>query len=497
MKLRSVNFVQLFFTCKNDSCLCIKKYIYLFVLLNSCFVSSFSQSNASIVCRFGFTFEISSQKSWGYDHPVVLSVSPRTSADLNGLKVNAIIEAINDKSTQGETYETIFSWLQNSANNQIKLRVSNLGETDKLLFLTAHCGLSNALTEKDLVDVYTFYSLENAQTRSFVCPFKTSVTQSVGLKQYKTFGFSNQNSNNVQLEKSINAVIRENLEKKGLIYSEKNPDLLVISYYSHKKNPNYHSAANADKFPIECRYNLITRRMENLPIYCNPLIHPNQAEYFLSFGFRLMDPKIQSDSNMIWECEASEFLQTNYSLSDYVQFHVPLMLMQYPYLRSTEFARFFYSRMRYNYTGINYNMDKLKEIIDVDRFSPAAQLNLQAGDLIDKINGIKINSNPKSADSNYKQFIYKTMYLRDTKTCFTNAEGFSKCMYWEKLNYAQIYDEFRKPEFSACFSYLFYFEPYINLSGTNIIRFTIIRGKQKKEVKITPVIVEEEIFENR
>jgi hypothetical protein len=474
----------------------MKKFIYLLVFLNFQLVS-FSQSDSSVVCRFGFAFEISVQKSWGYDHPVVLSVSPRTSADSEGLKANDIIEAVNDKSTKGETYETVFSWLQNSANDRIKLKVSNLEETDKVLFLTSRCSLKNALTEKDLVDVYAFYSLEDAQTRLFTCPFKTSVTQSVNLRQYKTFGFSNQNVTNAQLEGIINTAIRKSLEKKGMKYSGNNPDLLIASHYSHKKNPNYRSNGNADKFPIECRYNMNTRLMENLPIYYNPLIHSSQAEYLLNFGFCLIDPRRPSNDNTIWECEASELLQINYSLGDYAQFHIPLMLMQYPYLRSADTSRFFYSRMRYNYTGINYNINKLKEIIDVDKLSPAAQAGFQSGDVIEKINGIKINGNPKSADSDYKQFIYKTMPLRDSKTRFTNAEGFSKCMYWGKVNYAQIYDEFRRPEFSTCFSYLFYFEPYINLSGTNIVNFNIVRGKQKQEVKVRPVIVEEEVFENR
>jgi hypothetical protein len=65
------------------------------------------------------------------------------------------------------------------------------------------------------------------------------------------------------------------------------------------------------------------------------------------------------------------------------------------------------------------------------------------------------------------------------------------------MNYAQIQDELRKPEYSTAFSYLFYFEPYINLSGTNIIRFSIIRGNQKAEAKIRPVIYSEEVFSNK
>jgi hypothetical protein len=237
--------------------------------------------------------------------------------------------------------------------------------------------------------------------------------------------------------------------------------------------------------------------MENLPIYYNPLIHSNQAEFFLTLGIRVVDTKKSDNGGLVWECEANELLQSYYSLDDYSKLHIPLMFMQYPYPKSTDVARFFYGRSRYNYTGIQFNMDNMKEIVSIDPSSPAAQVDIQPGDVIEKINGIKFNNNTKSADSNYKQFILKTMHLRDQKTQFTNADGFTRCMYWGKLNQAQIYDTFRKPEFSAAFSYLFYFEPYINLSGTNIVSFNIARGKHKSEIKVKPVIVEEEVFENR
>jgi hypothetical protein len=473
----------------------MKKWFLLFVFLTGN-LASFSQTGVSPVCRFGFTFEISLQKNWGYAKPVVLTVSPNTSNNAD-IHVNDIIETINGKSTEGESYETIYSWLQNSANEQVSLGISNLDEKNKTRTLTKYCHFKNALAERDLAEVYAFYSLENTQNRAFTCPFKTKVSPSVNLLQYQTFGFPQPDPKNLQLENLINSAIRKCLEQKGLKYTDRNPDLYVQTHYSHKKNPNYRSNALADKFPVECRYNLNTQTMENLPIYYNPLIHSNQAEFFLTLGIRLVDIKRQDNNGLVWECEADEMLQAYYSLDDYSVFHIPLMLMQYPYLKSTEDAKFFYSRSRYNYTGIHFNMDNLKEIVGIDQSTPAAQANIQPGDVIEKINGIKFINDPKSADNNYKQFIFKTMSFRDSKTQFTNAEGFTRCMYWEKLKYAQIYDEFRKPEYSTAFSYLFYFEPYINLSGTNIISFSIARGKHKAEIKVKPIIVEEEVFECR
>jgi len=472
----------------------MKQLVFLLALLN-CYVISISQENQMVVCQYGFTFEISVQKNWGYLQPVILSVVPNSSAEAAGLRSNDIIEKINEKSTTGENIETISSWLHNS-NFQIQLNVSNLKERDHKIIVNKECRLKNSLSEKDLANVYSFYSLEDVQTHAFTCPFKTSVNTETNLMQYSSFGFAAPDSENIELEKNINDAIRKSLEEKGLKYTTINPDLMIKTYYSQMANPNFRNNPQAEKFPLVYRYNVYKKTMEKIPIYYNPLIHTDQAKFFLKFGIKLIDNK-KNINLTIWECEANELLQSNYSLSDYAEFHIPLMFMQYPYMKSKETAQFYYSRSKYNYTGIHFNIDNLKEITEVDSSSPAAKSEIKAGDIIEKINGINFVNNVKAADNNYKQFIYKTSSFRDQSTQFTNAEGFTRCMYWDKMKYAQIQDEFRKPEFSTTFSYLFYFRPYINLSGTNIISFNIKRGSWKEEIKVRPVIITEEIFENR
>lgn len=472
----------------------MKRFVFLLTFLNLCF-AAFSQADPKFVCEYGFTFEISTQKSWGYRQPVVLSVTPNSSADAAGLRISDIIEKINGEPVAGENIETIISRLQNS-NNPIQLTISNLSESRQIRTIDKYCHLNNSLTESDLAIVYSFYSLEDTQTREFICPFRTTAGQENDLILYKSFGFAPLDRKNLELEKAINAAIQKTLEQKGLKYSEKNPDLIVQTKYSYSTNPNFRNNVDADKLPVVCRYNVTTKKMEYLPVYFNALIVSNQARIFLKFGIQLIDNKKNSKA-IVWECEADELLKSDYPLADYAEFHVPLMFMQYPYMKLTETAQFYYSRSKYNYTGIHYNIDNLKEIAEVSASSPAANAGIQAGDIIEKINGIKFINNAKTADNNYKQFIFKTSPLRDPAVQFTNAEGFTHCMYWDKMKYAQIQDEFRKPQYSTVFSYLFYFEPYINLSGTNIVTFNIIRGKEKKEIRINPEVYSEEIFENR
>jgi hypothetical protein len=171
------------------------------------------------------------------------------------------------------------------------------------------------------------------------------------------------------------------------------------------------------------------------------------------------------------------------------------MMMQYPFAKTDGEAKFLLQRFKYNYTGINYNLDNLEYIFSVDDESPAAKGGIREGDWVKKINDIQTNDNLVDAEEKYKNFIYKTFDLRDLKTLFTNAYGFTRCAYWDKLKYAQIAEIFKKPDFQATFAYLFYFEPFINLSRTNIVAFDIQREKEKIRFSIQPEIKYEETFE--
>ncbi len=474
----------------------MKRVFFLFFSL--IVFSAYSQQPSDFVCRLGFTFEMSLQDSWGKNKPIILSVDPLSPADAAGLKVNDIIETINNTSTENQMSNDISIWLQNGTSEDLHLTVSNLSYRNKSVVLHKDCRLANSLNEKNLASVYSFYSLEDVQERSFICPFKTTLNTGINLMNYKTFSFTDVDPNNRELEEIINESIKKSLEQKGLVYQEGNSDLIVATYYSYNKNLNYEGNPNAEKFPLASRYNAENDRFETLPIYYHPLINQRQAKYLLSLGIRLIDRMRSAGSNLtvVWECEANEMLSADYPLNNYSTFHLPLMLMQYPYPQTQETAQFMYSSMKYNYTGLNYNIDNLKEIVDVDRYSPAYQASIKPGDEIEKICGIKIENNSKTASDLYKQFIYKTMNFRDPKTVYTDASGFTQCMFWDKLKYAQIADEFKKQENATLYSYLFYFESYINLSTTNILTFDIRRGKEKINVKVTPAIRMEKMFSN-
>ncbi|MDR1720008.1 MAG: DUF4136 domain-containing protein [Dysgonamonadaceae bacterium] len=474
------------------------KPLLLFLVSITVYSFVYSKPVEEYVCQLGFTFEMSQQAGWGQNKPVVIAIQPLSPADAAGLKVNDIIESINFAPTEGQMVNIIHDWLYNNTDDQIRLTVSNLKYSNKDLTLFKDCKLANAINEKDLAYSHAFYSLEDVQLRNFTCPFKTNVNSEVNLMKYKTFTFPMIDENHKDLENIINEEIKSFLEKIGLTYVTESADLIVHTYYSYNKNLNYEGNVNADKFPTACRYNVHSSTIETLPIYYHPLINQRQAQYFLNFGIRLIDRRRSANNNLfvVWECEANEMLSGDYRLEAYSKFHIPLMLMQYPYIKTREAAHFSYKKIKYNYTGLNYNIDNLKEIVDIDRFSPAYQASIRPGDEVERICGIKLEGDSKEASNAYKQFIYKTMPLRDSKTTYTDASGFTKCMFWDKFQYVQVAEAFKNPEYKTMYAYLFYFEPYINLSGTNILFFEIKRGKDKFSVKVTPTVRVEQVFEN-
>ncbi len=412
-----------------------------------------------------------------------------------GLKMNDIIERIGGIPVEGHYSESILAMLQEE--KFIKLTVSNIGYKNKEITFSKDCDLLDAINEKQMISAFSFYSLEDVQERTFACPFKTTVKQNqeINFLNYKTFGFE---KDSPRTDNYLNNLIKTVLEKKGFIYSAVKPDLYISIVYSYRKNEDYILSDNKEKLPLEWRYNINTKMFDKLPIYYNPLIHERNAEQFLTFTIRFTDPKYLAEKEplTVWECTANESLAGAYPIKIYADVNIPLMLMQYPYPQTFEKARFHYFKKKYNYTGINYDMDNFQKIIYVDPVSPASQAGIEAGDMIQKINEIKTVGSPQKLSSNYRRFIDQTMSFRDEKTKYTDINGYDKCMFWDVFSYPKVEEEIKKPEYSSVFSYLFNFEPYINMLSTNIISFDLKREKQQLNIQVEPIIMEFDLFEN-
>ena len=498
--------------CYRNLFLCMKKLVPLptkkdnhmkrIIFLSFCLVLSlfsFAQNQAQI-CKLGFTSEMSNRYYWGLSKPVVTSVSANSPAAKAGLKVNDIIERIAGQETAGLSADQVFAMLQE--DKFIKLTISNLKYRNKEITFSKDCKLAGAINEEDLATSFSFYSLEDSQERGFTCPFKTTVKQcpEVNYMNYKTFSLAPDTWGPIEgkAHDSLNEQLIKGLEGMGLTYKKENPDLYISASYIFRNNYEYEPNGSRDKLPYEWRYNLHTGKFDLLPIYYNPLIHVRNIQSYVTVNVRFFDRKYSTEKEpfIVWECSATDALAEPYPINEYATINIPLMLMQYPFPQTFETARFRYLRQKFNYTGINYDAENFKKVFHVDPVSPSAQAGIQAGDVIQKINDLKTEGDARKLSSSYRAFIDKTMPFRDEKTRYTDINGYSRCMYWNVFDYPKVEQEIRGSKSKAVFSYLFNFEPYVNMLSVNFVLFEIKRGKETLNIQVDPIITEIEYFQN-
>ncbi len=457
--------------------------------------TGYAQSRNAEICRLGFTYDISQSNNWGTLKPVVTGVTPYSSAELAGMKQGDVVEAIDGVSVADISSEEIGELLNPAGKSDVILTISNLSTESKQVMVKKDCKKANSITEDQLATAFSMYSLETTGERIFTCPFKTVATSdSVNFGKFRTFAFAPIDENNRKLETAINECIEKELTKKGLKVDATQPDILVQTFYFFDKNPNF---KGANKIMVEkehtYRFNCAQSKMDVFPFLGSSAAEA-EAEYLLQFGFRMVDQAL-IPGRILWECEANELLEESYRLEEYAHVHVPLMLMQYPYVKYGRNVTFKVSQKAYNYTGLSYDIDRLALVTKVDANSPAYVAGLRQRDVIEKINGNKMDYSAEEFTAGYKNFISQTMKYRNPKTQFTDAGGFKRCMYWDTFSYPKVADALHDAANVGAFSYLFYYAPYIDPTGNNACTFSVKRGKNKMEFVVRPTIRKEVTIE--
>lgn len=458
----------------------------LLVVLSVCTVSA--QKNDPKICRLGFDYEISQSNHWGKNKPVVMKITPYSSAELAGLKIFDIIEKINGISVTDIAVDEIPQLLNPVNEKEVLLTIRNLGTGNKQILIKKDCKKQHAITEEQLATAFSMYSVETSYEREFICPFKTIITpDSVDFSQYHTFAFAPIDENNRNLETVINDAIKKELLKRGLKIDIHQPDFLIQTFYFFDKNLNY---VGQNKVQVQkkniYRFNSTHNKMEQLP-FLNPSSSEAEAEFLLQFGIRIVDQK-GVEGRILWECEANELLEKSFHMDEYARIHVPLMCLQFPYTKYSNNVPFKVKKLSYNYTGIHYNIDQLNEVVSVDQNSPAHLAGVRENDIVERINHHKTNYSAEEFSEAYKKFITNTLPYRDVNSIFTDVNGFNYCMTWEPSEYAEIAETAQGKEYLPAFSYLYFFTPYINPSGNNACTFNIQRGKEESEIIIRPTI---------
>lgn len=469
----------------------MSKILSLFLILFT--FSLFAQSqNYEKNCYYGITFEVSKNQNWGYGELVITGVEPNSPAEKSGIKIDDIIMEINDKATYLRDNQTIANWLfDEKYNPEVSFTIRNMNTYFKEYPLVRKCIAVNSVSEKQLSEIYSFYSLENTNQQTFKLPLHVDTNDEVDFTDYHTFDFYEAGKSISAIDRHITSLLEKELESKGLVRDTSDPDIVVQAYYSYSPNPKYTGLSGPNYIPFSVRYDCEKEQLVSLPIFnTSDTKMESAAQYIVEYGFSFYDRKYVDSTKLtqIWDCNIKDYLSAKYSLEDYVKFHTPLMLKQFPYTKDKSEALYIVERNKYNYTGLYYDANDLGHINDIDFNSPAYIAGLRPGYIIEKINNKKFERNKDNLSEGYKIFIDDTMVFRDQTTRFTNAEGFPDCMFWSTGYYSDIAKEFNKSNYLTQFSYLYNFESYINNKGDNKIIIEAWDGLQKRIFQVTPQI---------
>jgi len=467
----------------------MKRY-FLAIFILSLFTTIQSQEMS---CRFGFGYEIGTSQNWGKDKLVITSIFANSPAERAGIKPFDIIEEVEGAPITEDALDDIYPFLNPEGKDIVELTIKNIGDGVRKEKIIKECRSLHSLSEYQLCTAFSMYATEYTHERLFSCPFVTSQTQDpVDFAEFKTFCFLKNNDNQPDLVLKISELIQKELEKKGLVYDPVNPDMMVHLHYSFTKNTNYkpktpvRTKNEPEKNVDVYRYDMTNDRMVKMP-FLPPGTLESEAEYLMKLGFRLEDRKF-TVGRLLWESEINELLNESFSLEEFAIVHIPLMSLQYPYMKYGRNVQFRLSKKQYYYTGINYFIDNIAVVASVDPYSPAANAGIRPFDQLDAINDKRMDRTVKQFTASYHNFIINTLKYKDVNTRFTDANGFPDCMNWNTLQYPKIVQAFNNKKNLTAFSYLYSFAPFINPSENKACSFKLKRGKEKLEFIIHPEI---------
>ncbi|MDR3268441.1 MAG: DUF4136 domain-containing protein [Tannerella sp.] len=452
---------------------------------------------ADVSCRLGFSYEISNNIHWGKDKPVIMKVYPHSPAETAGIIQNDIIEKIDGVSVTEIPIDDVDSLLTATENSRLELTVRNFSSPSRVVSITKECYSNRALNESQLATAFAMYSLERTHDRLFICPFVTTTTDDpIDFLHFGSFDFTVVEDSRISgIESTVNEILKTELTQKGLQYNPLNPDFLIHTYYTFNENPRFKHKNKAAKEQASIfRYDITRDKVTGFPFY-ESSAPESEAEYILQLGIRFVDRRFTA-GRILWECEANEMMSAPFAIKEYAAIHIPLMCMQYPYVKYNRNAQFILTKKAYNYTGINYGIYRLNEVVDVDPNSPAFEAGIRPHDIIEKIENKRMDHTAGEFTAAYHQFLAGTLKYRDSKTRFTDANGFQECMYWDPSKYAQITKAFNDDKHHmTAFSYLYFFEPYINRSGNSSCTFDLRRDGEKLQIVLRPLFHSEKTIE--
>ena len=464
------------------------KRLYHTTLLVILALCSFALTMQAQKAYVGLEYQLSYNDNWGANRPVILTVYPNSPAAQTGLRSGDIIEAINGQETHTMPEEEMIRLLQSEGGASVDLLVSHFAYHRVERHLKPMAQPTGALTERDIARAFGMYSLEDESDILISYPISTGTEGKTDLINYETFGFVRTNKQHTNRDALIEQQITEALQALGLTYDQKNPDLLVDTYYSIVENSSYDasSARRSATVQTSLRIDPKAHKLVELPIL--PVESDKTlARFYLKFGITIYSGV--NEHKMLWTSEAEELLSDDYLLTDYTALTVPVMLLQFPFTRYFNSLVVRFATHRYLSLGINYQANNISTIHSLSPHSPAAEAGLRAGDEIVAINGRHIGT-ADELSKGYLAFVKKSMSCRTHERPFAIKDGPTNCRYWDAEDYARVAKLLDKDKYFGGFSYLFAFNPWITTAPRTGVVIDYLRDGVMQRVIVEPKLQE-------
>lgn len=439
-------------------------------------------------CRHGISFTISHSPLWGRGRPVITKVSPHSPADKAGFKVGDIIEKIDGYSSELLSPEQITGLLQNKQDLHT-LQTSNFGEVARRRILSRECKPKHSLGERELAELFSLYSIEDASKEVISYPYSYTQSASYPLLNAKTYSFTESDSQTAGTDALINQAISVSLEHKGLSLSPQS-DLSISTYYQISPMEEAGEWSERQSAGFSWRYSSQSKGLLPLPVYSGELKSDDKPKYRLTLGIQIHSKR---SKELVWSCEAKEYLSESISIAEYARNAVATMLTGFPFIKEAHSPRIAVHTLRYNYTGIIYSSTLMNRIVDVEDNSPAMKAGLRSGDIIRSINGQNIN-NPEADKilEGYFRMAERLETYRDKNLPQLEAlVGNIPVSYWSINNYKQIARELDRGANHTAFAYLFAFRPYVLGEESKRLIFEVLRDGASYFVTIDPLYRDE------